>query len=497
MPIPSQWLHFGPFRLDRQHAALWKGDDPLPLRPQALSVLQYLAERPGQVIPAQELMNQNWAETYVTDTVLRVCIRDIRQVLQDNATKSQYVQTVRGQGYRFCGHVENPSPAHRINESAGNARTIVGREQSLGQLHAGFQRAAGGQLQVLFVSGEAGMGKTTVVDAFLAQLLDSEPVPIGRGQCAEHVGPGEAYMPVLEALGRLGRKPGGERLVAALHRAAPTWLPHLPLLFPDAPHHAHDTIPVRMQRELVDALALLAAQSPLVLVFEDLHWSDTATADLLTYIARRREASQLLVIGTYRPADLALENHTLHERIQDLWAHELCQVHTLPPLTEADVAAYVSQRLKGPAAPELIPLLHECSGGNALFMVNALTCLLEQHGVQQHHGYWTISTEKLAAFMDIPAGVRQLISRQIEMLPLRAQLMLEIASIAGDEFAVAAVATVLSRPVETVERQCAAIARMGYILEATGLATWPDGMISSRYLFRHTRAQNLVGGGLA
>lgn len=489
MPPPSQWLRFGPFRLDRKRAVLWKGNHRLPLRPQALFVLQYLAERPDQVIPAQELLAQNWSSTHVTDTVLRVCIRDIRQILEETAAKPQYVQTVRGQGYRFCGQVEDCSPPDRVATDPVYPQTLIGREQLLSQLHTAFQRADGGEPQVALVSGEAGMGKTATIHTFLSQLTDSHVVYIGHGQCAEHTGPGEAYMPVLEALGRLGRASGGKQLVAALHRAAPTWLDYLPLLAPEfKPLRQQDSrsTPVQMQRELVDALTLFAADAPLVLVLEDLHWSDMATSDLITYIARRREPSRFLVIGAYRPADLVVENPSLQERIRDLSAQSLCQVLPLPPLTEADVAAYAAQRLDGPVDPELTSLLHQRAGGNALFMVNALAYLLEHNGVVQQRGRWIIPADQLALVMDIPASLRQFILRQIDVLPLKAQLMLGAASIAGNEFSVAAVAAILSLPLETVEVQFSRLAGTGQLLQEADLATWPDGTVSSAYRFRHT-----------
>ena len=86
---------------------------------------------------------------------------------------------------------------------------MVGREAELAQLHEWWARALKGQRQVVVVTGEAGIGKTTVVDAFAAQVWGTEPAWIGRGQCIEQYGAGEAYLPLLEALGRLCRGPDG------------------------------------------------------------------------------------------------------------------------------------------------------------------------------------------------------------------------------------------------------------------------------------------------
>lgn len=110
-----------------------------------------------------------------------------------------------------------------------------GRVAELEQLYGWLEKALRGERQLVFVSGEAGIGKTTVVEAFL-QTLDSRHQTldarlwVGRGQCIEHYGAGEAYMSVLEALGRLCRESGGARLIELLCQHAPTWLVQMPAL---------------------------------------------------------------------------------------------------------------------------------------------------------------------------------------------------------------------------------------------------------------------------
>src|SRR5215471_12797984 len=107
---------------------------------------------------------------------------------------------------------------------------LVGRESELLQLQTVCETALRGQRQIVFVTGEAGIGKTTLVDAFLAPLRDRPDVRITSGQCVEHYGPGEAYLPLLEAITRLCRGPGRERRIEGLRRYAPSWLVQLPAL---------------------------------------------------------------------------------------------------------------------------------------------------------------------------------------------------------------------------------------------------------------------------
>jgi hypothetical protein len=94
-------LTFGPFRLETTQARLWRGEQAIPLRPRTSAVLQYLATHTGRVVTKTELLQHVWAGTHVTETVLRVCIREIRVALADVAEAPQYLQTVGRQGYQW------------------------------------------------------------------------------------------------------------------------------------------------------------------------------------------------------------------------------------------------------------------------------------------------------------------------------------------------------------------------------------------------------------
>ena len=152
-----------------------------------------------------------------------------------------------------------------------------------------------GRRQFSVLSGEVGIGKTTVVDLFVASLPTPPEVGVGRGQCVDTYGEGEPYLPMLEALGQVGQSPHREALRSVLQRYAPTWLVHLPGLLGDGERERlqrqlQGVTPARMLRELAEALEVLTTSIPLVLVLEDLHWSDVSTVNLLTYLAQRREA---------------------------------------------------------------------------------------------------------------------------------------------------------------------------------------------------------------
>jgi hypothetical protein len=111
-----------------------------------------------------------------------------------------------------------------------SATGMVGREAEIAELHTWLDKALQGERQIVFVTDEPGIGKTTLVDTFLDQIAADGSVWLGRGQCIEHYGAGEAYLPVLEALGRLCREPDGKRLIELLAQQAPTWLVQMPAL---------------------------------------------------------------------------------------------------------------------------------------------------------------------------------------------------------------------------------------------------------------------------
>jgi hypothetical protein len=154
-------------------------------------------------------------------------------------------------------------------------------------------QARHGVRQVVFVTGEAGIGKTTVVEAFVAQAMAGAPLWVGHGQCVEHYGTSEAYLPVLEALSQRCNGLAGTHLVALLRQQAPTWLVQMPWLLSTTDreclqYELQGATRERMLRELTQVVDTLTAETPLLLLLEDLHWSDYATLDLVAMLARRR-----------------------------------------------------------------------------------------------------------------------------------------------------------------------------------------------------------------
>lgn len=103
--MPDHEIRFGPFSLQNDPVRLRRGAENIDLRPKSLAVLRYLAERPGQLVTKKELFRHVWSGRVVSDSGLRLCVREIRSALEDDATSPHYLETVTGHGYRFLeGH---------------------------------------------------------------------------------------------------------------------------------------------------------------------------------------------------------------------------------------------------------------------------------------------------------------------------------------------------------------------------------------------------------
>jgi DNA-binding winged helix-turn-helix (wHTH) protein/predicted ATPase len=493
----EEYIVFGPFRFGLTTERLWREEREIPLRARAKAVLRYLVTHPGRVIPREEFGQHVWAETQVSKTALRICLWEIRQALGDQAATPQYIETVGRQGYRFVAQMAAPGA-----DSSAPPSPFVGRQAELASLQACLVQAQQGHPHLVLVTGDAGVGKTTLVQQFLAHVQTSGAVWVGQGQCIEHAGPGEAYLPLLEALGRCGHAPEGEQLLLALRRAAPTWLMHLPLL---REAHERDMEPGQgygasresMLRELVEALSLGTAAHSLVLVLEDLQWSDASTVEFLAYVARRTDRLRLLVLGTYRPAEVIAGGHPLRQMVQELVAHRLCQELRLELLTVPEVEAYVAQRLgASPVIAHLGALIHQRTDGNALFMVHVLDYLLAHGLLLQVGGQWRLHDDVHTLDEVLPDSLRALIGRQVEAVAPETQQCLAVASVAGVQFTAAEVAAGLQCPIEDVEGLCDGLCQQGQFLVAHEVVEWPDGTVTVQYGFGHALYHAVVYGRL-
>ncbi len=279
---------FRAFRLDTVNHCLWSGEKRVSLPPKAFDVLRYLVEHADRLVTHDEILEKLWPETFVNPEVVKKYVLEIRKVLGDQSRKPEFIATFPRRGYQFIAPVrEEIAPA-----VAMATKGIVGRENALSILTGALSKVLQGKRQIVFITGEAGIGKTTLVDVFLEGASNAN-ARVARGQCMEGFGGKEAYYPILDALGQLCREADDSRIVQELATRAPTWLVQFPSLVSAEQKQAleKETIGAtreRMVREICETLETVAAHTPLILLLEDLHWVDLSTLDFISALARRR-----------------------------------------------------------------------------------------------------------------------------------------------------------------------------------------------------------------
>src|SRR5262245_60044152 len=224
-------VEFGSFRLDTVNHRLWRGDERVPMSPKGFDLLRFLVENRDRLVSQSEILDTLWPDTHVNPEVVKKHILEIRKALGDRSREPLYIETTTKRGYQFVAPVRDtpahPQPAADLKKARG---TMVGRAAAMGQLERCLERALSGHRQIVFVTGEAGAGKTTLVDALHGAGAARPALRIARGQCVEGVGGKEAYYPVLEALGEWVHDGGNGPVAQALGRYAPTWRIQFPSL---------------------------------------------------------------------------------------------------------------------------------------------------------------------------------------------------------------------------------------------------------------------------
>lgn len=489
-------------RLDRRNARLWRGAEAIALPPKAFALLVHLADHAGQLVTKEQLLASVWGGTFVGDDVLKVNVKQIRAVVGDDAKNPWLIETVHRRGYRLLEPIPEAVPAAvpadaLVGDGVGEP-VLVGRGEVFASLDEYWRLAHSGSRQVVFVTGEPGIGKSALVDWFARELRRDARAPrVGSGYCLEDYGADEAYLPVLEALEDLLRHDDDGAVALQLRRYAPTWLARFPWLV--EPGHAAEQFGSGsgasregMLRELATALELISGDRPLVLFLEDLHWSDPSTVAVLAHVAQRRHPARLLIVGTLRPVDLIVAAHPLREIQQTLRQRGHCADVPLRYLHRPEIDEFLARHLGSEAKGELVDFVHARTSGNPLFLHNFLDYLRGANLLEADGGQWRLAAS--ARDDVVPEAIDAAIVRRLDRLEPAERSALEVASVAGTEFSAATVAAALEGDLVEVEDICERLARRGEILVSRGTAVLAGGAVSGRYEFQHALFQNVLYG---
>jgi len=479
-------VRFDRFELDEADARLLRDGNPVAVAPTPFGVLCALVRQPGSLLTTNALLDQVWGHQFVTDSVLRTAISELRTALGDDARKPRFIETVSRRGYRFIAPTSAIVAAPPVaavavpQDRSTESRSFIGRTEALSRLRANWDLACTGKRRIVWVAGEPGIGKTTLIEHFVAGLGD---VLCIRGQCVDQYGSGEPYLPVLEALSELCRI--DSTMVPLLRAVAPTWLLQLPWFSTAEERDAlrrelAGVTADRMLREMGELLDRSGERRPLLVVTEDLHWSDRATIQLIDYVARRRGNGRLMWLASFRLAEVVALDHPLNPLRRELRLHGLCEEIVLDPFSETEVAEYVAKRSPSVASDEaFVRALHERTDGMPLFVAS----IMSEMSAHAAHGGGQVAPEQVAKIA-VPENLAAIIEHYIAKLENEQRTVLSAAAVCGAQFRVNTIASALERDAAWVGDICDELAREQLWLVAPR-AEEGGGDVQSPYSFRH------------
>jgi predicted ATPase len=251
-------------------------------------------------------------------------------------------------------------------------------------------------------------------------------------------------------------------------------------------------------REMTETIEAISLKTPFVLLLEDLHWSDYSTIDLISYLARRRQPASFMLIGTYRPVDIILNEHPLKQIKQELRMHQLCHDLPLEYLSEDSVAVFLQSKFPSNSFPgSLAKIIHRHTEGNPLFMVNVVEYLVNLRLIVEREGTYVLTVPPYEIQLGVPENMRHLIETHIERLSEEEQRVLEGASVVGMNCSAVAIGSGLDADVVRIEEICDGLARRSHFLLPAYLAVLPDGTITPRYRFIHSTYLDVLYGRIA
>ena len=437
MPSAAPLVRFGPFLADTSRRLLRRNGQVVHLAPKTWELLDELLAHPG-VITKSDLLDRLWPGERGSEYAMSRTVRRLREALGDDARQPSYFRTAHGVGFEWIAPIESADTAP--------AAALVGCDTQLAELQAAFTATIDGSTRMVLVEGAPGSGKSTVVRQFIASVAPTTEVLTAA--CHDPVSRAEPARPILDALDR-AIATDTETVVSAMRRDAPTWLAQLPW-HRDAVGHAQvrgaiSTTRPQLLRELVHFVGERGARRPLVLFVDDVHWADPTTLDALeallltlhpTYSAG---TPRVLIIAAHRPVS--------GQRTGDMfaaWLRRLAGRATtvqMTPLDEQAVAALAVNRLGEPLPAGAIRQLTRWTEGNPMHVLAAL----DRAAIDPN----TTELDPAAYIDTLP----RIVDEQLDLLPIEAVRLLEVAALAGGTFRADAVAAAAQLPLpSTIDR---------------------------------------------
>ena len=444
---------FDPFNLDVANERLCRGREEIRLHPKAFSVLRCLTKHSGRLVTKDALLEKVWPEVHVTDAVLTESIREIRKALGDNPKKPRFIETVHRRGYRFIGSVNTnqptlrqvlsqASPPSRVREtlrkppvakvaSTIGALPLVGRENELAFLQARLDLALDGNGGAVFITGQAGIGKTRLAREVL-RYAQGKGCQWLEGKYDKAVS--QPYKAWGDAVRNYLQQEGG----ALLQRVEGPYATHLAKIVPEMEDLLEDDSTTvtrdpeserfRLFEGLTQFFIQRSREVPHVLFLDDLQWA--TSIELLHYLSQRIGDQRLLILGAYRDDELK-QNSSVWGTLLAMNRERLFDPLPLHSLEQNAMGQLLSQRVKGETDSQLVEAIYNKSEGNPFFAEEMLRLLQERKAIVQTEAGWRL---RETASLEIPDSVKAIINEHLERLGNDAGRFLRMACVIGREF---------------------------------------------------------------
>ena len=352
-----------------------------------------------------------------------------------------------------------PAP---VDRPSALTTAMVEREHEFERLKNYWKATEEGHGKVVLLSGEAGHGKSMLADTFL-KFVQTDPNPhrVARAACSAQSGHDEPFWPFADIIGQLAHAPSSKKMAEDILDAvldlAPSWAEVIPVAggmvgasiktaqFVRTRTRSSDMPnPDQLLRDYVGALKKVADKQPVLIFIDDLHWSDPGSVKLLSLLARNISSLRVLIIVAYRPSDIAVEGHPLHDLIDELLRYDTDIEISIPPLTAQGATALVNKLYPANKFPEtLASALFINTGGSPFFIVESLHLMQSREHIVRDpkDGKWMLVRDLNDE--DLPHSVEAVIRKRIERMPASLQETLALAAVQGPTFESAVLANVL------------------------------------------------------
>jgi DNA-binding winged helix-turn-helix (wHTH) protein/tetratricopeptide (TPR) repeat protein len=416
-------LRFGSIELDLVRGRLLDGGAPVPIQPKPLALLAYLISHRHRVVSRDEVRSALWPGVHVSDAALASVVRDLRRSLGEAGESSRFIETLRGRGMRFVHPVEELDPAGRERSRSG----LVGREHLLAVLVRQVEAAEKGSGQLVFLMGEAGIGKSRIAVELAARARE-RGLGVHLGRCLEEEG-APHFHPWIQVLrSTLGARSPSD-LAAGLDSASLAWLEALLGRSPlDAPvsRAVGDTASSRFA--LFDSasrvLSSAAREHPALVILDDLHRADASSLLLLRRWVEEIADVPVMVLGTFRDDEVEA-SPALTEALRAI--HPAGSRIRLSGLALDEVRELVSLTSGAEIPAGLAEIVHERTSGNPLFVEEVSRALAAE-------GAFASGAALERARACAPLGLRHMIGARVAEIPEAIRSVLEAAAVIGREF---------------------------------------------------------------